>query len=66
MRGGFFDLFFCGVGNTECDIVVEGIVEKNGFLIDVSHHRPQVEYFHVFDIDAVDVYPSLVYIIETG
>ena len=30
--GGFFDLFFCGVGNTECDIVVEGIVEKNGFL----------------------------------
>ncbi len=64
--GSLYDLFACGIGNAEGDIVVEGIVEENGLLVDIAHECAQVVYAHILDIGAVDVDASLLYVIEAG
>ena len=39
--GSFDDLLHSGIFHTESDVVVEGVIEQDGFLVDVAHDAAQ-------------------------
>ena len=47
-------MFHRGIFHAEGDVVVERVVEENGFLVHVSDECTQVTNGQVFDVDAVD------------
>ena len=61
--GGFDDLLLRGILHTEGNVIVEGVVEKNGFLIDIADKRTQIVYPDVADILTVDEYLATAYIV---
>ena len=52
--GCFDDLFHRGVLDAEGYIIEEGVVEEDGFLVDVADEGAQVVEAEVLDVDAVD------------
>ena len=58
--GSFDDLLHGGVFDTEGDVVVEGVVEEDGLLVDVADELAQLGYAHGLDVAAVDEHLSLV------
>lgn len=57
------DILFRGVIFTEHDIVLDGIVEQDGLLIDVAYQRPQVVNAQILDVDAIDEHLPLLHIV---
>lgn len=63
--GGFDDLFHRGVFNAESDVVVERVVEKDSFLVDITHERAEVVDAHVANVDAVYGDLAVLHVVET-
>ena len=47
-------LFLCGIFHTKGDVVEDGVVEQDGFLIDIAYQasqRMEGEVAHVFSVN---------------
>ena len=64
--GSLDDLFHRGILHTECDIIIEGVVEEDSLLVDVAYQRTQLRDTYRLDILAVDEHLTLVDIMVTG
>ena len=64
--GSLDDLFLRGILHTEDDVVVEGVIEKDSFLIYVSHQFSQFIETHFADIGTGNEEFSFCHIIEAG
>ena len=61
--GCFDDLFHRGVLDAEGDVAEEGVVEEDGFLIDVAEEAAQVGDAELADVGAVEEYLSLLHVV---
>lgn len=64
LAGGFFDLFACGVGASEKDVVVDGVVEKKGVLRDDADMPAQGIERDAAEIASVEAHGTAVRIVE--
>ena len=64
--GCLYHSFHCGVIYAKRNVVVECIVEKDCFLIYITHQRAEVVHIGILDVYIVDIDTSLVYVIKTG
>ena len=62
---GGFHLLLCGVVYTECDVVEDGVIEKDGLLVDVSNQASQTFQTQVANVFPVDADGAFAYIVVT-
>ena len=53
-----------GIVYSECDVVVERIVEENSLLIHVTHKRTELCGRHLAYVHTIDGYGAFVYVVE--
>ena len=63
---GFLHLFQCRSFHPERDIIEEGIIEKDRFLIHIPHQATQIVEGGIADIRSVNSNAPLIHIIKTG
>ena len=60
-----FDVVGCGLLCTKLNIVGKGVIEEDGFLIDIANELAQIVHPKVFHIDAIDEHFALLHVIIT-
>ena len=63
--GSVGNLLVCGICLAKADVVLEGSIEKNSLLVDVTYQLAKVVYGEVFHVDAVDEHFTFLYVIVT-
>ena len=56
-------LLLRGIVDAEGDVVKEGVVEEDGFLVHVADELPQVVNAEVAHVDAVDEHLALLHVV---
>ena len=49
-----YHLFAGGILYTECDVVVEGVIEQDGLLVHVTHYAAQRPERDIADIGSIN------------
>ena len=57
------DIFLTGVVYTEGDVIIEGVIKQNGFLIDIADELTKIVDAEILDIDAVDKHFAFLHVV---